>query len=172
QGTDSVEVRLTTGTYTLSGSVENATVMNALNVNVTGSGDNNVLTGGAGNNVLNGMVGNDTLVGGLGNDTLTGGAGADTFVFDAAFGLSNQDRITDFVTAQGDKITLSAAVFTQLGAAGTPVVLGGDYLQYSTVTGALTYDADGVGGTSAVTLVVLGTTTHPALTGADFVLIA
>ena len=172
QGTDSVEVRLTTGTYILSGGVENATVMNALNVNVTGSGDNNVLTGGAGNNVLNGMAGNDTLIGGLGNDTLTGGAGADTFVFDAAFGLSNQDRITDFVTAQGDKIALSAAVFTQLGAAGTPVVLGGDYLQYSTVTGALTYDADGVGGGSAVTLVVLGTTTHPALTGADLVLIA
>ena len=113
-----------------------------------------------------------SVVGGLGNDTLTGGAGADTFVFDAAFGLSNQDRITDFVTAQGDKIALSAAVFTQLGVAGTPVVLGGDYLQYSTVTGALTYDADGVGGASAVTLVVLGTTTHPALTGADFVLIA
>lgn len=63
QGMDSVEVRLTTGTYTLSGSVENATVMNALSVNVTGSGDNNVLTGGSGNNVLNGMVGNDTLVG-------------------------------------------------------------------------------------------------------------
>lgn len=53
-GMDSVEVRLTTGTYTLSGGVENATVMNALNVNVTGSRDNNVLTGGAGNNVLNG----------------------------------------------------------------------------------------------------------------------
>jgi len=63
QGMDSVEVRLTTGTYTLSSSVENATVMNALSVNVTGSGDNNVLTGGSGNNVLNGMVGNDTLVG-------------------------------------------------------------------------------------------------------------
>ena len=167
QGTDSVEVTLTTaGTYILSASVENATVMNALNVNVTGNGENNVLTGGTGNNVLSG------LAGGLGNDTLTGGAGADTFVFDAAFGPSNQDRITDFVTAQGDKIALSAAVFTQLGAAGTPVVLGGDYLQYSTVTGALTYDADGVGGAGAVTLVVLGTTTHPALTGADLVLIA
>jgi serralysin len=81
EGTDSVEVTFTAaGTYALSASVENATITNALNVNLTGSVDANVLTGGAGANLLSGAGGNDTLIGGLGKDTLDGGTGDDTAV--------------------------------------------------------------------------------------------
>ncbi|RZJ62301.1 MAG: calcium-binding protein [Acidovorax sp.] len=168
-GTDLVQVAFAAaGTYTVAANVEHAAVINGLNVNLTGNAGGNALTGGAGNNLLNGMAGNDTLAGGLGSDTLTGGLGADTFVFDTAINLSNADRITDFSSAQGDKIQLSASVFSALGVAGNSVNLDGVVLAYSATTGALTYDADGAGGAAAVTIVTLGTTTHPALTNGDF----
>jgi serralysin len=173
EGTDNVQVGFTAaGTYVLSANVENAAVTNGLNVNLTGSAQANVLTGGAGNNLLSGMAGNDTLVGGLGNDTLTGGLGSDTFVVNTPINLANVDRITDFKTAEGDKIALSAAVFNMLGSAGDAVNLGGGYLDYNPATGALTYDADGAGAGDPVTIVILGTTTHPALTSADLLLVA
>ncbi|MDE0538734.1 MAG: calcium-binding protein [Rhodospirillales bacterium] len=58
--------------------------------------------------VLDQIVGSDdtddTLEGGTDDDTMTGGTGADTFVFDED---SGNDTITDFSTAQGDKIDLS-----------------------------------------------------------------
>ena len=60
------------------------------------------------------VAGNDTLIGGAGNDDLTGGEGADTFVFDAAFGATNEDTIIgDFVSAT-DKIEVDVNIFTAL----------------------------------------------------------
>ena len=57
--------------------------------------------------VLDQIVGSDdsddTLQGGTSDDTMTGGTGADTFVFDED---SGNDTITDFSTAEGDKIDL------------------------------------------------------------------
>ena len=74
------------------------------------------LDGGAGNDVLDGGLGNDVLIGGLGDDTMTGGAGADRFVFDALFNHGN-DTITDFSSAQGDKLAFSGiASLSTLGA--------------------------------------------------------
>ncbi len=97
---------------------------------VTDPNDNNVVTGvqidlsdwGGGTIILNGitdvndvtaeMFYLDTIVGGdddekhqggTSDDTMTGGAGADTFVFDEK---SGNDTITDFSTADGDKIDL------------------------------------------------------------------
>lgn len=64
------------------------------------------------NDTLDGRGGNDTLNGGGGNDTLTGGLGADTFVFNnLSFGQN--DTITDFNAAEGDKISLHAMTWGQ-----------------------------------------------------------
>lgn len=85
-----------------------------------GSSGNDLLDAGAGNDVLNGNAGDDTLLGGAGldvlnggpgKDTMTGGTEKDTFVFksmnDGTRGAS-RDVITDFSTAQGDVIDVSA----------------------------------------------------------------
>jgi Ca2+-binding RTX toxin-like protein len=81
--------------------VENATLLGSGKFALTGNSLNNTLIGNADNNVLNG---------GAGADTLTGGAGADTFVFGGVNEMgtgSNRDVITDFNSAQGDKIDLT-----------------------------------------------------------------
>jgi serralysin len=170
EGVDRVQVEFTTtGTYVLSANVENATVVSALNVNLTGSGDSNLLTGGDGANLLSGQGGNDTLVGGLGKDTLTGGAGSDRFVFSTAPSVGNVDTITDFQSGV-DVIALSTSIYAGLGVVGDTVGLSAN-LTYSSVTGVLSYDADGVGGVAAVQIALLGSSTHPATLAADFVLI-
>ncbi len=67
--------------------------------------------GGSGNDAITGSAGNNRFIGGLGTDTLTGNGGADRFVYedilDSRPGTA-RDRITDFSTAQGDLIDLSA----------------------------------------------------------------
>ncbi|MFO1151159.1 MAG: calcium-binding protein [Alsobacter sp.] len=65
---------------TLSGNVENLTLVQGFSINGTGNALDNLITGNDQANVLNGLVGNDTLVGGVGNDQLIGGAGADSLV--------------------------------------------------------------------------------------------
>ncbi len=74
-----------------------------------GGNGNDMIQGQLGNDVLSGGSGNDVLVGGRGADTLTGGAGADMFEFqltdDSA--PAAQDMITDFSSAQTDRIDLS-----------------------------------------------------------------
>ena len=92
---------------------------------LNGNAGNDVLYGGSGNDTLNGGNGNDVLIGGLGNDGMTGGAGADRFMFN---GLINNgaDTITDFSTAQGDKLVFTGiSSLSSLGAtwnAGTKVM--------------------------------------------------
>jgi Ca2+-binding RTX toxin-like protein len=80
--------------------------------NLTGSNFADTLLGNDVANVLTGGAGEDSLTGGLGKDSLTGGLGADRFYFNATAesGIDNLtwDRITDFQTAQGDLIDLSA----------------------------------------------------------------
>ncbi|MBE9187735.1 peptidylprolyl isomerase [Microcoleus sp. LEGE 07076] len=94
---------------------------------VTGDAGNDFLRGGKENDVLIGGDGNDVLMGDLGNDTLTGGAGADNFVLIA--GNGETDTITDFISAQGDRIgiggsSLSNLAFTQSGS-NTLIQFGG-----------------------------------------------
>ena len=105
--------------WSLGANLENLTLTGSANLNGTGNTLNNVLTGNNGNNTLNGGIGNDqldggagddVLIGGQGSDTLTGGNGADRFVFNllSELGKGNaRDVITDFSSAQGDKIDLS-----------------------------------------------------------------
>jgi len=153
-------------------------------LNGTGNSLDNQLCGNTANNILKGLVGNDTLNGGLGNDTLAGGSGADYFDFTTApNATSNKDTITDF-SVVSDTIRLENSIMTGLGTATGVLAIGAfhsgtvdtatqvdDRIIYNTSTGALFYDADGTGSTAAVQLAIIGSTTHPALTNADFMVI-
>jgi Ca2+-binding RTX toxin-like protein len=110
------------------------------------------------------------MSGEAGNDTLTGGSGADRFVLDSAPGVTNVDTIADF-TSGVDTIALSHTIFTSLGAAGTRTAADGNVLIYNASTGEVSYDADGAGGGAAVVVAILGTSSHPASLGADFLIV-
>jgi Ca2+-binding RTX toxin-like protein len=164
-------------------------------INGTGNALANVITGNYLDNNLKGLAGNDTLSGGAGNDTLTGGAGSDVFLFDTAFSAPNPqgynypplssgiDTLTDF-TSGADKIHLSDNVFTALGSAGAlaasefvanttgVATTATQRVIYNTASGALFYDADGSGAQHAgIQIALIGAISHPALTGADFLVV-
>ena len=164
---------------TLTGMVATTATGNELANTLIGNGAANLLSGQADNDTLKGMAGNDQLAGGLGNDLLTGGSGQDIFVFDTApNATTNLDTITDFVVVD-DTIRLENGVFTALTATGSLGVanfcLGAaaldanDFVLYNSVTGFLSYDADGSGSTAAVQIALLGK--GLALTNADFVVV-
>lgn len=122
------------------------------------------LYGGAGRDALFGDSGSDYLSGGAGIDTLTGGAGKDYFVFDARRGSSNVDVIKDFKPSD-DTIMLDNKIFTKVGRdgwlSGSAFRVGSgardssDKIIYKKDTGALLYDADGIGGSGAVKIAQL-----------------
>jgi Ca2+-binding RTX toxin-like protein len=98
EGIDTLNVTGTKGAgaikyWYLPNNVENMTLLNA----VTGFGND-------GQNIITGGLGNQVLVGKGGDDVLTGGLGADVFHFDLG---SGHDVITDFNSAEGDKIRLA-----------------------------------------------------------------
>ena len=116
-GTDLVQTTL--ASYTLAANVENLTFTGAGAFTGTGNAAKNIITGGASGDTLDGGAGNDTLSGGGGDDTLIGGAGvdilqgglgADVFRFVTATDSKGKtyDTITDFLSAQNDKIDLSS----------------------------------------------------------------
>nr|WP_292931714.1 peroxidase family protein [Novosphingobium sp. PASSN1] len=151
----------------------------AFNDSLTGTAANNTLSGAAGSDTLNGAAGNDTLAGGLGNDTLTGGVGKDTIVFDTALGTTNRDTISGFVTID-DTIQLDDAVFNAVGSVGnlsvgafnfgSAATEADDRIIYNAANGALSYDADGVGGAAAIQIATITGLTG-TLSAADFVVI-
>ncbi|MFC5085541.1 calcium-binding protein [Microvirga arabica] len=152
----------------------------------------NLLNGQAGNDELRGEGGHDWIVGGAGHDMLIGGegadwlegqAGADVFRFEA--GLGNVDQVADFNGMEGDRIALSTNLFRAFA----PVVVEEGYtlngslkaaafvigasattsahrIVYNQGTGALSYDADGVGGVAQVQFAQLKAGT--ALSAAHF----
>ena len=153
---------------------------------LAGDGGSNRLEGGAGNDALSGRAGDDTLLGGagadtlnggLGSDTLTGGAGRDAFVFDAALGGSI-DTIMDF-DATYDQLRLDDAIFSGLGAtgrladaafvSGAAATAATAQILYDAASGALFYDADGVGAGAAVQFATLDN--HGPLSASNIVLI-
>ncbi len=175
QGTDTVQSSVT---YTLGNNLENLTLTGTANINGTGNTLNNIITGNSGKNTLTGSAGNDTLIGGTGNDTLTGGAGGDRFTFNNP----NQgiDTITDFLSSQGDKITVSAAGFGGGLAAGVAItaaqfVLGTTALNasnrfiYNTITGGLFFDGDGTGTLAAIQIATLSS--KPTLTASNILVL-
>ncbi len=131
---------------------------------LSGSLGNDRVYGGLGNDTLLGGAGNDQLFGGAGQDVLTGGSGRDTFTFDLSPGTpGNVDVISDFSHALADTIALSLADFTGFAETGrisadqfyaaagaTSAQDADDRIIYNTTNGALYYDADGEGGSSAV----------------------
>ncbi|MFN9259386.1 calcium-binding protein, partial [Microcystis sp.] len=175
QGTDTVQSSVT---YTLGNNLENLTLTGTANINGTGNTLNNIITGNSGNNILNGGTGIDTLIGGTGNDTITGGAGSDRFTFNNR--NEGIDTITDFLSSQGDKITVSAAGFGGGLAAETAItaeqfVLGttalnaSNRLIYNTITGDLFFDGDGTGTLAAIQIATLSS--KPTLTASDILVL-
>ena len=129
--------------------------------------------------MLIGNSGNDSLNGGTGNDRLIGGAGTDAFVFNAALGGGNSDRIVDF-SVINDTVRLENAIFTGLAngvlaASAFTANLTGlatdalDRIIYDSDTGNLFFDADGTGAGARVQFAVLAA--NLALTNADFLVI-
>ena len=186
EGTDLVKASVD---FTMSANIEKLTQTGSANINGTGSDLANTITGNAGSNILSGGLGNDVLSAGAGNDTLNGGAGADkltggvgndTFLFDVIQTAANKDTITDFVTGQ-DHIALTRSAFTAFAgdpagalnpaefAIGTAATTSSQHLIYNSGTGALYYDADGVGGAAQVQIAVLSG--HPSLSVGDIFLI-
>ncbi|MGD1702881.1 DUF4347 domain-containing protein [Dapis sp. BLCC M229] len=92
---------------------------NAGNDSLTGWLGDDTLTGGTGNDILQGGDGLDILNGKEGIDTLTGGRNSDRFIFDigSQFNLTDigSDIITDFNSAESDKIVLDKTTFSSLG---------------------------------------------------------
>jgi Ca2+-binding RTX toxin-like protein len=82
-----------TVSYTLSGYLENLSLLGNKDIDAKGSDWANLIRGNSGDNELRGLGGADTLNGGKGEDRLVGGIGTDTFVFKTGDG---HDVITDF----------------------------------------------------------------------------
>lgn len=135
-GTDQVNIKLTTGSYTLGSNVENGLLLSAKTFTLNGNELGNVLTnkkgtvtmnggdgadtlnGGSGVDTLNGDAGNDTLNGGKGNDTLSGGADNDILNGDAGNDTLNGGVGTDTLNGGAGKDILN-------GGAGNDAMTGG-----------------------------------------------
>ncbi len=115
EGTDHV---MTTVTLTLTGNVENLTLLGSSGISGTGNTLANVITGNSGNNTLNGGDGNDTMSGGLGSDTLFGGNHNDV--------LNGEDGDDFFRGGPGDDILNGGE--------------GNDVADYASATGGVTVD--------------------------------
>lgn len=100
--------------------------------------------------------------------------------------MANVDTITDF-THLSDKLHLDDDIFSAFDSAAstrlfaTQLVQGehittaqdaDDRIIYDTSTGALYYEADGLGGSVAVQFVRLSVDSHPVLSASDFQIFA
>lgn len=145
------------------------------NDNLTGGDGADSLFGENGIDYLYGGLGDDILDGGQGKDYLTGGDGADSFLLGLP-ALSGADSVQDFVSGL-DKIQLNAADFgLTAGALDSSMLVYGTRAAdthaefiYNSATGRLLWDADGIGGTRAVTIGFLEN--HAAITADDFMLV-
>jgi Ca2+-binding RTX toxin-like protein len=99
-----------------------------------GGADNDLIRGGQGDDVCTGGDGNDWISGDRGTDTMTGGTGADTF---HSFSGAGTDIVTDFNSADGDKVQLDAGTTYTLKQVGADTIVdmgNGDQLILKSVT--------------------------------------
>jgi Ca2+-binding RTX toxin-like protein len=135
------------------------------------------------NDVLNGGTGIDTLNGHLGNDTLVGNSGADIFVFNTKLNATNNVDIIEGFEQGTDIIHLDDAIFSKLKninlSADNIYVVNdvrdangkNDFLVYNASTGALSYDADGIGSKAPIQFATLLLGAGQDLSISDFLII-
>jgi Ca2+-binding RTX toxin-like protein len=94
-GNDTVVVKLTSGTYTLTddSDIENITLSGTAALHAQGNIETNIIRGNSAANKLEGFGGNDEIYAGAGNDTLDGGTGNDTMYG----GMGNDIYIVDSI---------------------------------------------------------------------------
>jgi Ca2+-binding RTX toxin-like protein len=144
------------------------------------TGNDDVGFGDGGDNFLYGFAGDDALDGRGGHDNLFGGAGADTFAFDAPAGAADADVIGDFAVGI-DHIALASALYgaADLGsgneelvvAANAAAATGAATLLFDTLSGLLSYDADGTGAGAALAIATLQGPNLAAFSGADIAIV-
>lgn len=190
EGIDKIKTKIS---YVNPINVENLELIGSENISGTGNALKNVIDGNVGGNALFGNSGNDTLRGWAGNDKLDGGAdrdklfggaGADSFVFSSTpNALKNLDTITDFISADGDRLQFSIKAFAAFGvtsglsadqfwsgAGFTTAHDQTDRLIYDSAKGHLYYDADGTGGVAAILVAYLSGA--PSLSASDILIVA
>lgn len=162
-----------TVSFTLTAEVEDLALDGTTAINGTGNNLSNSIYGNAASNSISGGGGDDYLVGLAGNDTLTGGGGKDTFSFDTP--REGIDTIKDFkvvddvfyITRSGFGAGLAAGfITTDQFRIGSSAQDGSDRFIYNQGTGAVYFDADGIGGATQIQIAKLST--GLALTNQDF----
>ena len=153
--------------------------------NISGAAGDDLIFGGSENDLLNGEADNDVIEGGAGPDVMFGGTGADVFAYALVADGHPNDQVSDW-TGGSDKLRIDASAFGGGLAAGAlaanRLVVGaapvadqafGQFL-YNTVTGRLSWDADGTGAGAAASITRLYTGGLPvgSLAVADFDIVA
>ena len=161
------------GSDTLDGGADQDTLV--------GGAGSDLLIGGTGDDLMNGGAGNDTLMASFGGrDTLIGGDGADMYMLAPSAGKSRareMDLIQDFNVADDTIMLVGSLGLGLTGSLDADAFHIGmrardaeDRIIFNPGTGALLYDADGIGGMQAVQFATLtnivGTVTHE-----DFVVV-
>lgn len=162
-----------TVSYTLTANVEILALDGTDAINGTGNSLANSIHGNAANNYISGNGGNDYLSGLGGNDILTGGSGKDGFLFVAP--QHGIDTIKDFsvvddnfcIERTGFGAGLVAGFITaDQFRIGSSAKDGSDRFIYNQGTGAVYFDADGIGGVAQIQFAKIST--GLALTSQDF----
>ncbi|MBD1852706.1 calcium-binding protein [Leptolyngbya sp. FACHB-711] len=162
-----------TVSYTLTAEVEILALDGFSAINGTGNGLDNSIHGNVANNSISGGGGNDYLAGLGGNDIITGGSGQDGFLITAPH--QGIDTIKDFsvvddsfcIERTGFGAGLAAGVITtDQFRIGSSAQDGSDRFIYNKGTGAVYFDADGIGGTSQIQIAKIST--GLAMTNRDF----
>ncbi|WP_028312012.1 beta strand repeat-containing protein [Derxia gummosa] len=142
------------------------------NDTLVGGAGNDKLWGGGNDDVLEGGDGADTLEGGRGDDSLLGGTGADVFVLNAE-GASENDRIGDFSSVEGDKLDLrnlgiSDADTLQRLISNSESATSFSYRTGSGYTHTITFDGVAIAGIAPANLILSTTVSNDNVLGSSY----